>query len=225
MARASTIIFGGALMLAAAGSTSPAVRAEGALPSSIAHYELTHDGRTERLDVVRASDRVEHRYLTRGITEVWNRNSSGELEHWKVFIQAERSVHYTAGDLRTIEAEPSWEQLATLINPSERTKLKAKGLKRTSHGTAAVLEGELEHQRARVLWNDASGWAEEIALGSSGHRKMYRLASNEACTANTCAAFDTSSVREIEFADLGDMESDPFVRSFLATFAGHSHSH
>lgn len=225
MARASKISVWGALLLAVAGLTTPAVGAQGALSRSIAHYEVTHDGRTELLDVVRMDDRIEHRYLTRGISELWNRDARGELSHWKVFHKAKRSVHYTAGDLRTIEAEPSWEQLATLINPSERAKLKARGAKRTAHGPATVLEGQIGHQQARVIWNEPAGWAEEIALGAGDKRKKYRLLSAETCAPTPCALLDTSSVREIEFADLGDKESDPFVRTFLATFAGARHSH
>jgi len=135
MSRAVSKLWG-ALALAVAGLATPAAGAQGTLSLSIAHYEVTHDGRTERLDMVRTSDRIEHRYITRGITEVWSRDPRGELSHWKVFHQPKRSVHYTAGDLRTIEAEPLWEQLATLINPGERAKLKAKGSKRTPHGPA-----------------------------------------------------------------------------------------
>lgn len=190
MPHASTIILWGALVLAIAGFASPAVRAQGALPSSIAHYELTHDGRTERLDVVRTSDRIEHRYLARGITEIWTRSPSGELEHWKVFHQAKRSVHYTNGDLRTIEAEPSWEKLAAPVEAEQRAKLKAKGTKRSARSSAGA-----------------------------------HFLSEEACSVRACAPFDTTTVREIEFADLGDMEGDPFVRSFLTTFAGRGHSH
>jgi hypothetical protein len=225
MSRASTIARWSALGLAAAVLATAAAGAQGAPSLSIAHYEITHDGRSERLDVVRTNDRIEHRYLTRGITEVWSRDARGELSHWKVFHQAKHSVHFTAGDLRTIEAEPSWEQLATLISPSERAKLKAKGSRRTAHGPAILLEGLIDHQRARVLWNEPAGWPEEVALGSGDKRKKYSLLSAEACSTRMCAPFDTSSVREIEFADLGDMESDPFVRSFLATFAGHGHAH
>lgn len=225
MLRNSTISLWGALVLAIAGRATPAVGAQGALPLSIAHYEVTHDGRNERLDVMRKGDRIEHRYLTRGITEVWTRASNGELEHWKVFQQAQRSVHYTAGDLRTIEAEPSWEQLATLISPADRAKLKAKGTKRSGATKTTVLEGKLEHQQARLLWNEATGWAQELALGAGHHQKKYRLLSAEACSPTSCAPLDISRVREIEFADLGDMETDPFVRTFLATFAGHAHAH
>jgi hypothetical protein len=222
MSRASTTTLWVALVLASSGLVTPRAEAQGALLLSVAHYDVRHGGRTERLDVVRMKDRVEHRYLTRSITEVWSRDARGELSHWKVFHQAKRSVHYTAGDLRTIEAMPSWEQLATLINPGERAKLKAKGTKRTPHGPATLLEGQIDHQQARVLWNEPAGWAEEVALGAGSKSKKYRLLSVEACAASTCAPFDTNSVREIEFADLGDMESDPFVRSFLATFAaGH----
>jgi hypothetical protein len=225
MPRTSTIRVWGAVVLAVTRLATPAAGAQSILSPSIAHYEVSHEARTERLDMVRTADRIEHRYLTRGVSEVWSRTPRGELEHWKVFHQPKRSVHYTAGDLRTIEAEPSWEQLATLIHPAERLKLKTKGTRRVGAGTATVLEGELAHQRARVLWNASTGWAQEVALGAGHHRKKYRLLAAEACSPATCAPFDASSVREIEFADLGDMETDPFVRTFLATFAGHAHAH
>jgi hypothetical protein len=198
--------------------------AQGGLSSSLARYEIRRGDHVERLEVVRTQERVEHRYATRGMTEIWSRDGRGELSHWKVFHKAGRSVHYTAGDLRTIQVEPSWEKLATLINPDERAHLKSRGTRRTESGTLSVLEGLIDQQRARVLWNEQTSWAQEIVIGAQGDKTRFRLLSSEACSASACAPLDTAEVREIEFADLGDSENDPFVRSFLASFA-HGHAH
>jgi hypothetical protein len=49
-----------------------------------------------------------------------------------------------------------------------------------------------------------------------------RLLSVKPCTDALCAKEDVANYRELQFADLGDMEHDPFVRSFMAS-AGHHH--
>lgn len=215
----------GALALVIAGLATPGAGAQRNLLSSLARYEVTHGGRREHMEVMRTSDRIEHRYATRGITEVWTRDGRGDLSHWKVFHQPKRSVHYTAGDLRTIHLEPTWEQLGTLINPLERSRLRPVGTRRTRHGVVTVLQGAVDGLRTRILWDEERGWAGEMVIGSGPNRTRFRMLSAETCSASLCEPLDASAIREVEFADLGDSEGDPFVRNFLATFAAHSHSH
>ena len=173
---------------------------------------------------MRIDGRIEHRYLERGVTEIWQRDARGELSHWKAFPRLRRSVHYAAGDLRTIHVQPSWELLATLIDPAERSHLKVSGTRRFKRGRLTVLEGELDHQQTRVLWNEQSGWAQEMVMGTGAKRSCFRLLSAEPCAPSACVPLDTVDFREIEFADLGDSENDPFVRTFLAGFT-QRHSH
>jgi hypothetical protein len=62
------------------------------------------------------------------------------------------------------------------------------------------------------------------ALGRLSAEKgvRLRLLNVKPCTEALCAAEDVSAYRELQLADLGDMEQDPFVRSFMAS-AGHHH--
>ncbi|MEY4580396.1 MAG: hypothetical protein RL701_5099 [Pseudomonadota bacterium] len=196
------------------------VAAEAELPDSITRYEIRRNSEIEHLEVVRTRSRIEHRYATRGMTEVWTRDDRGELEHWKAFHGPRRSVHYTPGDLRTVRSEPAWEQLATLIHPEERARLTQSKIK----GAHVALTGTIDHQRTRVRWNSALGWAEEMVIGSREHNTRFRLLSTKPCAEDMCRPTDMATFREIEFADLGDAEHDEFVRSFLAQFA-RAHSH
>lgn len=165
-----------ALGLVAALSMSLNAAAEDVPFPSLMRYELLHGDHVERLDVLRLRDHIEHRYPLRGVTEVWERDARGELSHWKIFERVGRSVHYTAGDLRTIHLQPDWEQLAAPVRPRETDRM------------------------------------------------QVRLLRTESCSAalTTCAPLEKADFREIEFADLGDSEHDPFVRTFLTTF-GHAH--
>lgn len=214
-----TLVFGlSALVLTAAGLLGSAAAADGRLPVGMARYAIRRGKAVEHLEVVRLLNRIEHRYEDRGVVEVWKRHRNGELEHWKVFPREGRSVHYTAGDLRIIHLEPQWRQLAGLIDPKEFTRPTSE----TKLPRLTVFEGRSEQVPARVLWDSHIGWAKEIAIGASGVQTRFDLLESHPCANDGCAAVNLKSMREIEFADLGDLENDPFVRNFLAHFAGHA---
>jgi hypothetical protein len=144
-------------------ASAPALAgAQRALPALLARYQVGHGDRVERMELLRTDWRIEHRFIDRGLTEVWERDARGELSHWKVFPSAGRVVHYTPGDLRAIHTEPSWEQLATLLSPSERARLKRVGARRVRGRTVTVLRGELTGGRAQLLWSDALGLGERV---------------------------------------------------------------
>lgn len=200
-------------------SFARSARADAPLPAAVAKFELTRGRQRERLEVVRTASRVEHRYLDRGVTSVWKRSPSGELEHWKVFASRGRAVHYTAGDLRTVHIHADWEELSTLLAPAERAM---QGPRRASKD-ARRLRTDAAQRPRRVVWDEERAWPREIVVQSGKRRTRFLLRSSEACSGELCSETDLTSVRETEFADLGDSEHDPFVRWFLAEFSEHVH--
>jgi hypothetical protein len=195
------------------------------LPSVLVHYEVRRPrAAAGRFELLRTPSRIEHRFVDRGMTEVWQRDARGELEHWKVFHRDGKAVHYNAGDLRTLHVWPSWEHLGTLIDPTDRTQLTATPKRRKMGGELAVeLRGSSSAPIARVLWLEALSVPAELALGRRGENAILRLAALEKCE-QACAPVSMEGFSEIEFADVGDMERDPFVRRFLA-LTGHGHDH
>jgi len=194
---------------AAADTSAPALRAR---------FELKHaDGRTEHLELLRDKDRVEHHFVERGYTESWQRDARGELEHVRAFPRDGKSVHYTAGDLRTIQLAPDWHALETLLAQKELTSLRQVGTKRgLQNRLARVLTGTLRGQPAKVSWIDEVALPAQLALGAGTAKVVISLVSITSCEQAACTPVDTSALRSLEFADLGDMEYDPFVRRYLA---------
>lgn len=186
-----------ALPALAGGADAPALRAQ---------YVLKRGKRVEHLELTRAGDRVAHTFVERGVRELWQRNAHGELEHWRAYPAQGASVHYTPGDLRTIHLWPRWDTLAQLISAPELAALKP--------GKRGVLEGTLRGQPARVEWLTERELPKRITLGEL----TIELVSIE-----DCEAVSPDRLRSVEFADLGDMEHDPFVRGFLAREANHAH--
>jgi hypothetical protein len=164
-----------------------------------ARYALKRGDHVEHLELVRAADRVAHTFVERGVRELWQRDARGELEHWRAYPAQGKSVHYTPGDLRTINSWPRWDALTQLISASELATLKP--------NKKGVLEGTLRGQPARVEWRDDVALPKRISIGQL---------SMELLSVEPVSAVERDTLTSIEFADLGDMEYDPFVRRFLA---------
>jgi len=199
------------------------VHAQAELPAVIARFELKRaDGSREHLELARCPGRVEHHFVERGYRELWLRDARGELEHVRSFPRDGKSVHYTAGDLRTISLAPDWSALGSLLGASELASLEAKGTERAlDKRQARVLLGSLRAQPARLVWLDDVALPAQLSLGRGKSKVVITLLSLSACTPALCSP-EKAELRSLEFADLGDMEYDPFVRRFLAQ---ESHGH
>jgi len=201
-----------------------AVRADVELPAVVAHFELKRaDGSSEHLTLVRSPGRIEHQFVERGYSELWLRDTRGELEHVRSFPRDGKSVHYTPGDLRTIALAPDWSALCSLLGAGELASLTPQGKQRVlDKRPARVLRGSLRAQPARLVWLDDVALPAELSLGRGKSKVVIKLLSLSACTPALCAP-EKTELRSLEFADLGDMEYDPFVRRFLAQDAHEPH--
>jgi hypothetical protein len=213
------------LLLALSVAYAPGrVRADSELPSVVARFALKRaDGSSEHLTLVRSPGRIEHQFLERGYSELWLRDERGELEHVRSFPRDGKSVHYTAGDLQTISLVPDWSALASLLGASELASLAPRGTQRVlERRQARVLLGSLRAQPARLVWLDDVALPAQLSLGRGKGKVVITLLSLSACTPALCSPV-RSELRSLEFADLGDMEYDPFVRRFLAQDAQEPH--
>jgi hypothetical protein len=192
-------------------------QAEPALPSVYARYVLRRPGQaSEQLLLVRTERRIEHRFVERGIHEIWQRDRQGELEHVKAFGREGKSVHYTAGDLRTIALAPSWDELASLIGRPARAGLRqTEKRSRVRNRDARLLTGMLGGLAARVHWLDEPSLPAKIEIAGQKGLSL-ELVDLTVCTETLCSPQTEEGLRSLEFADLGDMHYDPFVRRFLA---------
>jgi hypothetical protein len=202
-------------------------RADAELPAVFARFALARaDGQVEHLTLVRQYGRIEHRFVERGYSELWLRDARGELEHVRAFPRDQKSVHYTSGDLRTISLAPDWSALSSLLGNGELASLTPSGSERAlDQRRARVLRGTLRAQPARLVWLDDVALPAKLSLGEGRSKVVISLLSVAECTPALCAPA-RDELRSLEFADLGDMEYDPFVRRFLAQEAhGHAPHH
>lgn len=184
----------------------------------VAEYTV-RDAHGERtLVLVRDAERVEYRIQDEHAQDepiqLWRRTADG-IAHLELFPQERRSIAYAPGDLRTLDRVPQWPRLTGLIDPALRERLRRTG---SGHAFGEVV--------ARYRGNDANGgkvaldWLETEAIptyfrsGTGETAYVLRLHTLRRVPAD--AAFTAiSDYRELDYADLGDMELDPFVAGYL----------
>lgn len=202
----------------------PAVAADA--QALVAEYKV-RDARGERsLILVRSADRIEYRQPGEP-AELWRQTPDG-IARLELFAAEKRSIAWAPGDLRTAGRMPQWEQLASPINPQLRDKLKRDGSAKALGLSAERYRGEsAEGQPIALEWLAAEGLPAYYRSGSAKPKagdtgfyelKLAKLERIDAQTAFTAAG----DYRETDYADLGDMELDPFAAAYLKR-NGHAH--
>ncbi|MGO1072022.1 hypothetical protein [Lysobacter sp. CA199] len=185
----------------------------------VAHYQI-RDRKGERtLVLVRSDDRIEYRMQGEPV-EIWRKTPDG-ISRLELFAKEQRSVAWSPGDLRTTGQMPDWNQLASVINPELRTVLKSNGQTKALDTRAARYSGEsAEGQPIALEWIEADGLPSYYRTGKrkakAGEVGAYEIRLSKLERVAAATAFTaTAEYRETDYADLGDMELDPFAAAYL----------
>ncbi|MDH4274411.1 MAG: hypothetical protein OEW08_05185 [Gammaproteobacteria bacterium] len=153
-------------------------------------------------------------------SEVWQRDTRGELTLTRVFHQDRKLIHYTAGELRTQHREKDWDALNGVVAKMELNKLKRIADTVYQGRPATRYAGHFGDEKIDVLWLNKESLAAKYVHTYNDRRVTLELKDLQA---HPIAAWPQANPKKIEpydyidGADLGDMEYDPFVRRVLAS--------
>jgi hypothetical protein len=173
------------------------------LPDVAIEFETTVVEANEKVQLHRwkfwrNQNRIETHNLSDNSGEIWIKSVNGKIEYERVFHDQKQIIDYRDSDLASIGENPNWLAMATLLTPSE------------------ALDTNSE-----IIWLSESqipGLIQRYENGHSITTKMVNLKAD--------APLKTSDYRHIDFADIGDKESDPFIKSILPKLrGGHQHEH
>lgn len=177
------------------------------------------DAQGERnLVLVRDETRVEYRVAGQP-PRIWRQTPDG-VELLELYPAERRVIAYAPGDLRTLNLHPDWTQLTGLVDPALRARLTASASAPTGASAFAQpltrYRGTDQQGQAVVLdWLSAPGLPARYCSGARCDGKRddedaIHLQGLKRMPAE--AAFSSlEGLLEIDHADLGDMEQDPFV--------------
>ncbi|MGB0126132.1 MAG: hypothetical protein WBP72_00745 [Rhodocyclaceae bacterium] len=200
--------------IAALYETRIVAKEKGAKPQTTRWYFMREAGRVEVRD--------EHGHTG----ELWERDPSGKVFHSRLFHDDRAQIEYGPTEFQVLGK--TWGRVSTLI---DRNAL-GSTLKRIGQGHRAGrlverFRGTAEGRPVDVSWDSALALPAEIhgedAQKTTTVRLLRTWASGQAPLAMT-AAETLAGYRQVDGADLGDMESDPLVMRVLQQ-TGQDHRH
>lgn len=161
--------------------------------------------------------------------EVWIRNPQGQITYFRVFHPERRAIEYQPVDLSMAKSAPQWDRLQSVISPDFLTSnLKRTGEEKVLDRTATRYEGEVDGSRFEVLWLDTEQLPALVRETREKHVSTITLTELHPLQESPWPFGLRKDYEIIDYADLGDKESDPALRQMLqrgAPGSGHAHRH
>ncbi|PKH57361.1 hypothetical protein CXF83_17335 [Shewanella sp. Choline-02u-19] len=179
-----------------------------------ARYAVSNNqGVTKEITLLRNDQEVIYQHSAQSF-ELWNTRG----EYVRYFPTERRSVSYQNGDLLSLNIHFDFKQLNHLISP--KTIASMQQLPSNSNKATDICMTEQQYQGQQRNHLLAITWLDKLALPKSFRvtdKKgsiQYELLEIKALPKSEFIAL-TSGYRDIDFADVGDNESDPFIAKMI----------
>lgn len=164
----------------------------------------------------RQPDRVETRDAGGNTGQIWEASKNGQVTYWRVFHKNKRVIEYTPGDLRALGQHPDWPTITKVIDPTLlTTKLQPVGKVEILGRQAQRYQGQVNGVEFEVWWLDREQVPALVRQVSEHREETLRLKAIYPLQESPWARSQIVDYVHLDYADLGDKESDPFVRSLL----------
>ncbi|TPW17726.1 MAG: Uncharacterized protein FD130_549 [Halothiobacillaceae bacterium] len=177
----------------------------------------------------RSDHRVETRNAHGESGEVWELNARGQIFYTKLFHPAGKAIDYTPGDLSALALNTDWNQIRSIIDPKLLgTHLKRSGEQTVDNQRVERYAGTVDGVSTEVLWLPEMKLPVRIDKIQGGVAVSLRLAEcKPLASAPWVMTSDAQmqSYKHLDYADLGDKENDPFVKSVISHNEGSHHGH
>jgi len=164
----------------------------------------------------RQPDRVETQDTEGNTGQIWEVSKNGQVTYWRAFHKNKRVIEYTPGDLRALGQYPDWATITKVIDPTLlTTTLKPVGKEEILGRQAQRYQGQVNGVEFEVWWLDREQVPALVRQVSETREETLRLKEIHPLQQSPWARSQIVDYTRLDYADLGDKESDPFVRSLL----------
>lgn len=202
--------------VAAAYRTTRELNAHGERQSTRLDWRVYRDAEAGRIELEDLGSRT---------GELWQRDG-GTLFFLKLFHDDRRAVEYRSDDLAVLDIGGDWQAHALLIDPQWLQDLPVVASGWREGYPYQRRRGELHGEKIDLVWRLDLNLPVSIERSGEGYREVTELAEVHAAATAPWPRRDSAAYEVIDFADLGDRESDPFVQRIFAQLPGERpHSH
>lgn len=174
------------------------------------HKAEAHAGQTLQWRFFREADRAEIEDLTSQTGELWQRDGKTQF-FFKLFHADRRSIEYRMDDLQNLNITSSWQQHILLVDPEILRQLAVVKTGSRDGYAFAQLKGTVKGETWEIMWRSDLKLPAKIRREHEGHVEVTELEAVHPLAASPWPRRDHVAYEVIDYADLGDRESDPFV--------------
>ncbi|MFT7405179.1 hypothetical protein [Zhongshania sp.] len=187
-----------------------------------AHYQIskhTADTKPEQFDHMvlwRRANSVAEQYPKRAITELWERNRSNSIKLNRYFDAYQRGIEYAPGEIKDLGGDDNWSMKNQLVANSLLAKMTliktiGSGCDREEIYTLKDLQ-----QSITLNWLPAYRLVKSYTRNAKGQTSTWLLTAKSTDTKVINVFFEQHlNYQTTDYADIGDNESDPFLRKMI----------
>ncbi|QQX81568.1 hypothetical protein JK628_06815 [Shewanella sp. KX20019] len=183
-----------------------------------ARYAVSNDhGVTKEITLLRNHQQVIYQHNPQTF-ELWNTRG----EYVRYFPSERRSVSYRKGDLLSLNMHFDFNQLNHLISPAtiaDMQQLPSSSSEVAETGTDLCMaeqlyQGTQKNHQLTISWLNQLQLPKSFKLTNNSGSIQYELVEVKPLTENVFNGM-TAGYQDIDFADVGDNESDPFIAKMI----------
>lgn len=185
--------------------------------------------KTRRWRLWRSETSIETQELGQPDAEAWEREPGGRVSYYRIFHPEKRAIEYKATDLSMSKNAPDWDRLASVVSAEFIAKrLRQTGEENFLDRPAVRYEGSADGSTFEVLWLPAEQIPAHVRETRADRISTITLKEIHPLTRSPWPSGLKQEYEIIDFADLGDKESDPILQTMLRRgdrAASHDHRH
>jgi hypothetical protein len=196
------------------------------LPSLACRYETTvgllgQIQQTRDWYLWREPARIEAKEKIDDTGEIWRLGRDRTIFYYRVFHKYLRVIEYTPGDLSALNSYRDWSRLSHIFDPSLLAKLSLTGTTEFLGLAAQRYQGQVNGFDLEVLWLKDEQIPALVRQFHSGRLVVLKLKELYPISKSPWHRVDTTNYENMDYADIGDRHSDPF----LEKLQDHRHLH
>lgn len=188
-----------------------------------ARYTVTrHTGadeaqvRESRVEIWRRSRQVAYVYQDAEITDIWDLVVDGRQKLIRYFDAYDRAIEYQPEDVQAGVGEDAWSERNQLVSDALRRELTYVDARGTGCDLIQRFEGTLDGVVYELEWRPGVNLAETFSRRNETDSEFWRLDALVVDPGEVDDQFTTRSrYQTTDFVDIGDNESDPFLRQVM----------
>lgn len=177
---------------------------------------------TQQWRIWRKSHELIRENLTGNTADQWHQDGNTLIQK-TYFHHDRRGVEFQQADLQMMNTQPRWQSLQLVFDPELLGKLKMTEAGWHDGVPFQRYEGTLEGSQWRLEVRTDLMLPLQIERQTEHARETITLVNAFPLTQAPWQPVPTHNYNVIDFADIGDMESDPFVKKIEAQLGGVHH--